>query len=47
MSNFTWINFYRELANTLIQWQGRQNELISFIEGLREKGLTKNFYCQM
>jgi len=47
MSNFTWINFYRELANTLVQWQGRQTELISFIEGLREKGLlVPNFTDQ-
>lgn len=35
---FTWIPFYQELAKELINWQKRQNELISFLETLRGDG---------
>lgn len=37
-SQFTWIPFYRELANALSSWQDRQAELIAFLEALREQG---------
>lgn len=37
-SQFTWIPFYRELANALSSWQDRQTELIAFLEKLREQG---------
>lgn len=32
---FTWIPIYQELADELAKWQSRQEELISFLEGLR------------
>lgn len=32
---FTWIEIYHELAQTLRDWQGKQTELIVFLEGLR------------
>ncbi len=34
---FTWIPFYSELANELVNWQNRQQELIAFLEDLRAK----------
>ena len=37
--NFTWIPFYKELANRLKDWENKQTELISFLESLREKEL--------
>ena len=37
---FTWVPLYQELADKLLAWQGRQDELIQFIESLREQGLT-------
>lgn len=36
-NNFTWIQFYKELADTLVDWEDRQKELIGFIEELRSK----------
>jgi 5-methylcytosine-specific restriction enzyme B len=39
MSNqFTWIDIYQELAQTLLAWQDRQPELIEFLEDLRKQG---------
>ncbi|MBL8090805.1 MAG: AAA family ATPase [Anaerolineales bacterium] len=35
---FTWIPFYQELANELVNWENRQDELISFLETLRKDG---------
>jgi len=35
---FTWIPFYRELAESLVQWKGRQLELIDFLESMRAEG---------
>lgn len=35
---FTWIPFYQELANELVNWQNRQDELIAFLETLRKDG---------
>lgn len=32
---FTWIPIYQELAKELANWQDRQEELITFLEGLR------------
>ncbi len=39
-SQFTWIPFYQELAKTLADWEIRQTELISFLEGLRSQQLV-------
>lgn len=36
--NFSWIPLYQELAQKLIDWQSRQDELILFLEGLRGEG---------
>jgi len=36
---FTWIPYYRELAQRLLSYRSRQVELISFLESLRGKGL--------
>lgn len=38
--NFTWKPFYQELANELIGWENRQQELISFLEVLRTQGFV-------
>jgi len=35
---FTWIPIYQELSDELAKWQGRQEELIAFLEGLRTSG---------
>jgi 5-methylcytosine-specific restriction enzyme B len=38
MSNqFTWIPFYKELAEELVEWQSRQDELLGFLEELRAR----------
>jgi len=37
---FTWIPFYKELADKLSEWEDRQKELIDFIEKLRENNYT-------
>jgi len=40
MSNFTWIPFYKELAQKLLDYKDKQSELIDFLEELRDqKGL--------
>ncbi len=36
--HFTWIPIYQELAEALAGWQGRQAELIAFLEDLRTQG---------
>jgi len=36
-SQFTWIPFYHELAKALPDWEGRQAELIAFLESLRSQ----------
>lgn len=36
---FTWIPLYKEMADSLITWEGHQEELIQFIENLRSKSL--------
>ena len=42
MSNlFTWVDFYQELADELAKWQERQQELIAYLEGLREQGFRR------
>ena len=33
---FTWIEIYQELAETLSGWEDRQGELIAYLESLRE-----------
>lgn len=38
--NFMWIDMYQELADVLVAWQDRQDELINFLEELRGQGLT-------
>src|SRR5215217_3438275 len=38
--NFTWVPFYQELARELTRWEKRQQELISFLEGLRRQGFV-------
>lgn len=35
MSNFTWIPFYKELAQKLLAYKDKQNELIDFLEELK------------
>ena len=37
-SNFTWMPIYQELAKKLMDWEDRQEQLISFLEELREQG---------
>ncbi|MBL8099086.1 MAG: AAA family ATPase [Anaerolineales bacterium] len=37
-NQFTWIPFYQELAKELVNWENRQDELISFLETLRKDG---------
>lgn len=36
-NHFTWIPIYQELANELIGWQNRQEELLAFLEDLRSQ----------
>lgn len=36
MSNFTWIPFYKELAQKLLAYKDRQSELIGFLEKIRD-----------
>ncbi len=36
MTNFTWISFYKELAQKILLFRDKQNELIDFIDDLRE-----------
>ncbi len=38
-NNFSWIPFYKELADNLESWENNQKEIIEFIELLREKNL--------
>ena len=40
-NNFSWIPFYKELADNLENWENRQNELIEFIER-SEKEINKS-----
>jgi len=37
MTNFSWIPFYKELADKLVNWENKQKELIDFLEELRKK----------
>lgn len=37
-STFTWVPFYRELADKLAEWEDRQKELIDLLERLRDDG---------
>jgi 5-methylcytosine-specific restriction protein B len=37
-SNFTWIPTYGAIARELLNWEGRQSELIAFLERLRGEG---------
>jgi hypothetical protein len=40
MSNFTWIPFYKELAQKLLEYKDRQSELIDYLDELHnQKGL--------
>jgi 5-methylcytosine-specific restriction enzyme B len=39
MENFTWIPFYKELAQKLLAYKDRQNELIDFLLQLKNMGL--------
>ncbi|WP_417375677.1 AAA family ATPase [Gimesia maris] len=38
-STFTWIPLYRELAGLLVDWEGRQSELIACLDNLRSEGV--------
>ncbi|HSJ85959.1 MAG TPA: AAA family ATPase [Anaerolineales bacterium] len=38
--SFTWVPLYQELARELTRWEKRQQELISFLEGLRRQGFV-------
>jgi 5-methylcytosine-specific restriction enzyme B len=37
--HFTWIPFYEEVAQKLLGWEGRQLELVAFLNDLDSKGL--------
>ncbi|MFZ5808235.1 MAG: AAA family ATPase [Chloroflexota bacterium] len=37
-TQFTWIDIYHEIAQTLLGWQEKQGELIAFLERLRDQG---------
>jgi 5-methylcytosine-specific restriction enzyme B len=39
-TKFTWIPFYREIAQRLLDWERRQTELIAFLERLRSQGFV-------
>jgi len=39
MSNFTWIPFYKELAQKLLAFKDRQSELIDFLEEIKNKDI--------
>lgn len=39
MPNFTWIPFYKELAQKLLAYKDKQNELIDFLEELKTEGI--------
>lgn len=39
-SSFSWIPTYSAIAQQLAQWEGRQSDLIGFLERLRTDGLT-------
>lgn len=39
MSNFTWIPFYKELAQKLLAYKDKQSDLIDFLEEIRNKGI--------
>jgi 5-methylcytosine-specific restriction protein B len=39
-SAFDWVPFYEELADKVAGFQTRQQELVTFLEGLRKTGLT-------
>jgi 5-methylcytosine-specific restriction protein B len=39
-NDFSWIPIYKEIARHLVQWEGRQGELIAFLEKLRADGLV-------
>jgi len=34
-NDFTWIPIFQEIARQLVQWEGRQGELIAFLEKLQ------------
>ncbi|HMB22257.1 MAG TPA: hypothetical protein VKP08_05490, partial [Anaerolineales bacterium] len=38
LNQFTWMPVYQELAKELAGWENRQEELVSFLEGLRAEG---------
>jgi hypothetical protein len=37
-NDFTWIPTFEEIARELVKWEGRQGELIAFLEKLRQDG---------
>lgn len=39
MSEFTWIPFYKELADKLLKYRDRQGELITILKKLKDQGL--------
>ena len=39
MSNFTWIPFYKELAQKILTYKDKQSELIEFLNQLKDDGL--------
>lgn len=40
MPRFSWIPIYEELATKLLDWEGRQGELVLFLEDLRKRGVV-------
>lgn len=39
MPNFTWIPFYKELAQKLLSYKDKQSELIDFLDNLKNEGM--------
>ena len=39
MSEFTWIPFYKELAEKLLAYRNRQGELIAILKSIKDQGL--------
>lgn len=39
-NQFTWVDIYQELATTLLAWEDKQTDLISFLSNLHAQGYT-------
>ena len=43
MSTFTWIPFYKELADKLLTYRDRQGELIAILKELKDQGVPVTY----